>query len=89
MFKITVSDNAKLWKYSVTLMISGFILFLVSIFILPHLKELAIAIDSKENVPFSVWITSGGLAFLWGSFWLGFFIMFETAKKGIVDIVLK
>ena len=75
MFKDTVSDNAKFWRYSAILMVSGFVLFVLSVFIYSPFKELAIALNSKETAPLSVWLISGGLAFLFGSFWMCFFVL--------------
>ena len=89
MFKDTVSDNAKFWRYSVILMVSGFVLFVLTVFIYSPFKELAIALNSTETAPLSVWLISGGFAFLFGTFWLCFFVLFEAAKKGIVDLMFK
>ena len=89
MFKNTVSDNAKFWRYCAILIASGFVLFVLTIFIYPPFKDLAVALNSKETAPLSVWLISGGLAFVFGSFWLCFFILFEAAKKGIVDLMHK
>lgn len=89
MFKDTVSDNAKFWRYSAILLVSGFGLFVLGVFVYSPFRDLAMALNSKEGAPPSVWLLSGGLAFLFGSLWLCFFILFEAAKKGIVDLMHK
>jgi len=89
MFKDTVSDKAKFWWYFAILMVSGFMLFVLGALIYSPFKELAIALNSKEIAPLSVWLISGGSALLFGSFWLCLFILFEAAKKGIVDLIYK
>lgn len=89
MFKKNISDNAKFWCYCATLMLTGFALFVLSIFLYPPFKDLAIALNSKETAPLSVWLISGGAALFYGALWLCVFILFETAKKGIVDLLHK
>lgn len=89
MFKDSVSDKRKFWGYVAILLVSGFAIFVLGALFYTPFKELAIALNSKESVPLSVWFTSATFALLFGSIWLGFYILFESAKKGIVDLIHK
>ena len=68
---------------------SGFVLFLLGSLFYGPLKELAIALNSKETAPLIVWLKSGALAILFGLFWLPVYILFEAAKRGIIDLIYK
>jgi hypothetical protein len=89
MFKNNIPDNKLFWIYSGMLMFTGFVLFVLSALLYGSFKELVVAQNSKESAPIWVWLASGGLAILLGSFWLCFYIIFEAAKKGLVDLLHK
>ena len=89
MFKDTVSDKAKFWRYFAILLASGFVLFVLGAIFYAPFKDLAVALNSKESASPAVWLESGAIALLLGSFWLCFYILFEAAKKGIVDLIHK
>jgi hypothetical protein len=88
-FKDTVSDKKKFWLYFFLLLFCGFMLFIFGVLIYPPFRDLALALNSKESVPLSIWFVSGTLALLLGSFWLCIYILFEAAKKGMVDLIHK
>lgn len=89
MFKDTVSDKKKFWLYFLVLLLSGFVLFIFGSLFYAPFRDLAVALNSKESTPLSVWFASGALALLLGSWWLCFYILFEAAKKGMVDLIHK
>lgn len=89
MFKVTVPDNKKFYFSFGYLMLSGSALFLLDVFFYSPFKDLATALNSKEAVPLSVWFVSGGLALLFGTLWLCFFIISESSKKCIIDLISK
>lgn len=89
MFKNTVPDNVKFWRYFAILILSGSMLFIFGALLYKPLKDLVIALNSNESVPFVVWLFSAGLAAVFGVFWLSFYILFEAAKKGVIDLMFK
>lgn len=89
MFKDTASDKKKFFLYFLVLLLCGFVLFIFGSLFYAPFRDLAVALNSKEGAPLSVWLVSGALALVMGSFWLCIYIMFEAAKKGMVDLIHK
>lgn len=89
MFKNNISDGKKFWIYYCMLLVAGFVLFVLSALLYTPFKDLVIALNSKEIAPIWVWMASGSLALLIGSFWLNFYILFEASKKGLIDLIHK
>ena len=89
MFKSSVTETKKFWLYFSMLMLSGLVLFVLGVLMFPPFRDLVVLLNSNESAPIKVWIASGSLALILGSFWLCFYILFEAAKKGIVDLIHK
>ena len=89
MFKKNMSDRKLFWIYFSILLFAGFVLFVLSARLYTPFKDIIIALDSKESVPILESSIFGFWGILIGVFWMSFYILFESAKKGLVDLIHK
>lgn len=89
MFKNNYSDNKLFFIYFGILLLTNLFLFVFGALFYTPFKDLAVALTSKETAPLGVWLASGSLALFLGLIWLSVFIIFEAAKKGMIDLIHK
>lgn len=89
MFKKRMSDSKLFWIYFFILLFAGFVLFVLSARLSTPFKDIIIALDSKEGMSILNFSIFGFWGILIGIFWISFYIIFESAKKGLVDLIHK
>lgn len=89
MLKKTLSEKKQLGLYVFMFAASGFVLFIFTALFYKPFEELVIVLNSKPIAPLNIWLSTGLLGLILGLLWLGIFIIFESAKKGLLDLIFK